>query len=151
MAYSIIEQELRDLDIFFKDNKKCIFLTSAGGRIPNILADNDISNEDFSSTVLSLEELYEVEINNNLVELLNLENETAYLEDFLLMAKRGFYCYDKTNLGNFSDTMFHLVAKPKNADKLFKSSKTENLLTISLSELPINYTPFNLFELMEIN
>lgn len=148
MAYSIIEQATKDLDIFFKDKFKLIHIASAGGNIPNQLADNDYLNEDFASTITILEESYEFEVNPNLTELLNL-NDTGldlYLIDFVFMAKRGFYSYDKTNLGDFSNPMFHLAARPIMPDNTEAIINSEMLLKIGI-DLPTHFDTFNLFDL----
>src|SRR5574343_1826661 len=132
MAYSLIEQETRDLDIFFKDSSKLIHIATAGGQIPNQLADNDKQNEEFASEVSNLEQTFEVEVNQNLAEFVNVPDNglERYLRDFILMASRGLYSYDKTKVGNFEDQFFHLVARPKKAENQLLSTKTENLLTI---------------------
>lgn len=150
MAYSIIEQETKDLDLFFKDNDKPIHIASAGGQIPFLLAENDIQNEEFSSEVSTLEEIFEIETNPGLIDLLNIttENLQAYLNDFISMARKGFYSYDKTNLGDFENAYFHLVAKPKPLMDLKISTLTEKLLKID-TVLPTDFTSFNLFELID--
>lgn len=148
MAYSIIEQATKDLDIYFKDKFKLIHIASAGGNLPNQLAENDLLNEDFASTITNFEELYEFEVNPNLTGLLNL-NDTGldlYLIDFVLMAKRGFYSYDKTILGDFSNPMFHLVARPILTDNAKAIVNTEILLKIGIV-LPTHFDSFNLFDL----
>lgn len=53
-------------------------------------------------------------VSNNLVTELNkninpLENYTSF---FKLMAKRGFYSYDKVNINDPYDYTFELIAKP---------------------------------------
>ena len=150
MAYSLIEQETRDLDIFFKDNSKLIHIASAGGQIPNQLAENDKQNEEFASEILNFEQTFDVEVNENLVEFVNIPDNglERYLRDFVLMASRGFYSYDKTKLGNFEDQFFHLVARPKKNGNQKLISKTQTLLKIN-TDLPTEFISFNLFEMID--
>lgn len=150
MAYTLIEQETRDLDIFFKDNSKLIHLASAGGQIPNRLSENDIQNEEFAAQISEIEESFEIEINQNLSEFVNIpENgQERYLRDFVSMAKRGFYSYDKTRLGKFEDPFFHLVARPIKKENKILITKTEKLMKIG-TELPTEFISFNLFELID--
>lgn len=149
MAYSEIELQTRDIDIFFKEKNKMIHLATAGGLIPQVLINNDIANENYASNVRNLPEQFQIEINPNLVQLLSLEPDTLndYLLEFTLMAKRGFYSYDKTNLGQFNDPTFHLVAKPKEHNK--ESILRNKNLTEVKSNLPEKFSSFNLFELFE--
>ena len=150
MAYSSIEQETRDLDIFFKDSSKLIHIATAGGQIPNQLADNDKQNEEFASEISTFDETFEVEVNQNLAEFVNIPDNgiERYLRDFILMASRGFYSYDKTKLGNFEDPFFHLVARPKKTENQLLTANTENLLSIK-TELTTEFVSFNLFELID--
>lgn len=150
MAYSSIEQETRDLDIFFRDISKLIHIATAGGQIPNQLAENDIQNEEYASNISNFEEVFEVEINENIAELVTIPENglERYLRDFRLMASRGFYSYDKTKLGNFEDQFFHLVARPKNSEIKFPDLKVEEILKFD-TELPKDFNSFNLHELFE--
>lgn len=149
MSYSLIEQETRDLDIYFKDRIKLIHIATGGGRIPNQLAENDIQNEDFASNISTFEESFDIEVNRNITEFVNIPENglEQYLRDFISMASRGFYSYDKTNLGNFEDQIFHLVAKPKESKNQKLNYLTDNLLQID-TELPTDFISFNLFELI---
>jgi hypothetical protein len=152
MAYTSIEQETRDLDIFFEDNSKLVHIASAGGQIPIQLADNDKQNEEFASDILSFEQVFEIEVNPNLIalEIVSQNGLESYLIDFVLMARRGFYSYDKTKLGNFEDQFFHLVARPKGNETIEQDYKKENLLKINI-ELPSEFNSFNLFNLFDNN
>jgi len=148
MAYTEIEQITLDIDLYLKDNKKNIHIASGGGRIPNSLANTDIAIEDFKDRVGTLDESFEIEINSNLSNLLNLTGDGSlenYLEDFRKKARQGFYTYDKTNLGNFEDFKFHLVAKPINKKKDTLNIDDSNLLKIK-RDLPEEFEPFNLDE-----
>ena len=149
MAYTLIEQQSRDLDIFLRDKGKIIHIASAGGRLPNILANSDLTSEDFFERLDSYEPIFEVEINGNIGELLGIQEAGLdnYLEDFRLMARRGFYSYDKTRIGNFDDRFFHLVAYPKFGDTKF--IYREDDLIISNKNFPTDFKSFDLFNLFE--
>lgn len=144
MAYSLLEQETMDLDIFLKDSNKYVHIATGGGQIPNNLASLDISSEEFKN--LQLDNIYdEIEINPFLNEILNLDNLESYLEDFIKYAKLGFYSYDKTKLGDFKNFDFHLVAKPKNgthSNKLYKTIQEFDF------DFPDHFHTFNLQEIV---
>jgi hypothetical protein len=147
MPYSQIEQMSRDLDIFFTDSKKIIHLASGGGVLPEKLTNTDEYNELVLSDLIryngSAYSDFEIEINPNLQELLQIEENDLnyYLKYFIEMAKHGFYSYDKTKLGNFDDYTFHLVAKPK--ENRFKRDYKWSLVHSKL-EFPEDFNPFNL-------
>jgi len=145
MAYTLVEQQSKDLDIFFRDKKKLIHIASGGGQIPKQLAENDTENEKFKSEVFNLNQSFEIEISQNLRELLNLDENgyTNYISDFVDMAKRGYYSYDKTKIGDFESPTFHLVAKPKDPDERMYLN-ADKLLKID-EELPDNFESFDLF------
>ena len=63
------------------------------------------------------------------------------------MARRGFYSYDKTVLESFEDPNFHLVARPVDKKEREISDITKSLITLKV-DLPIDFKPFNLFELL---
>jgi hypothetical protein len=152
MAYSIIEQQTRDIDVFLKDNNKLIHIASAGGRLPQFLAENDITNELIINQRNTFSENYEVEINQNLNQILNLETQNDlenYLADFIFMAKCGFYSYDKSKLGDFEDTNFHLVAWPGRKINENKNPLIfEKIISIN-SIIPTDLNSFDLSEYIE--
>lgn len=150
MAYSIIDQYTKDLDIFFKDGHKLIHIASAGGRIPDRLAENDEQNDHFASHVSNLGQTFEFEINQNLAESLKVLTAglDRYFNSYIQMARRGFHSHDKTRPGNFEDPFFHLVARPKKTEEFSFAAGTEDLMVID-TELPTEFTTFNLFELLE--
>lgn len=141
MAYSQMEQENLDLDLFFKDSEKQIHVATGGGQIPLKLSEIDISVENFKQDTLdSIIEEYEIIINTNLSEIIGLDGKEliTYLTDFVSFAKKGFYTYDKTKLGDFKDNTFHLVAKPK-----LKITTFNKLEHFSI-KLPDDFLVFNL-------
>lgn len=108
-----IEQQSLDIDWFFIDDSKIGFVASAGGKLPNSVANLDENIGKISSYFRSLPEKTEVIVNGKLEKIKNTNITDNYLKDFLYMAKRGLYTFDKTSLNNFSDTNYHLVVKPK--------------------------------------
>jgi hypothetical protein len=117
MAYSIEEQNSRDLDWYFVDgNKRLIHVATGGGKLPKIIEENDELNENLHSQILQLPIRYDIEINPLLSEFVNFENNELrelYLTDFNEMAGRGIISLDKSNLGIFEDGIYHIVAYPK--------------------------------------
>lgn len=141
MAYSIIEQYSRDIDYFFKDTEKLIHVASAGGRLPPIIVENDYLNELIAEQRNNFLELNDIEINPNLNEIINFntdDDRNNYLEDFIFMAKCGFYSYDKTILGDFENNHYHLVAWPKN-----KSLNKIKYNSLNYIDYQLNISPKN--------
>lgn len=148
MAYSQIEQSTLDLDLFFKDKNKYIHIASGGGRIPDILANSDNTIEEFKTILNDFKETFEIDVNPSLMEFLDIEENKLelYLESFIKYAKKGFFTYDKTNLGEFNDMTFHLVAKPIKGklelNKKYDFVNSENIL-------PEEFKPFVLTKFMK--
>lgn len=151
MAYSIIELNSLDLDIFFQDGSKIIHLASAGGLLPERLLNSDSYNENVLNIISNFNPEFEFEVNPNLIEILgiNQDNLENYIGSFVEMAKRGFYSYDKSRLGDFEDLTFHLVARPKSPLKphiLFGRYDILEKVITSTSDLPFDFKSFNLSE-----
>ncbi|MFN8296695.1 MAG: hypothetical protein U0T69_10900 [Chitinophagales bacterium] len=151
MAYSPIEQHSRDLDIFLRDSDKFIHFASAGGMLPEGAVNSDVYNN------LVIEELSqdnsdsEIEINPNISELLSLTDDdlTDYLASFVEMAKKGFFSYDKSKLGDFEDQTFHLVAKPKSPIKpnvLYEKFKSFEKIINTQKVFPTEFEVFDISE-----
>ena len=115
--YTEIEQQSLDIDWFFTGNNEIAFVASAGGKLPETIAELGEKNGILSSYFRNLPEISDVIINPELKSILPDVNET-YLSDFINMAKKGIYAFDKTVLNNFLDSNYHLVASPKNPLKL---------------------------------
>ncbi|MEC3874461.1 hypothetical protein [Chryseobacterium salviniae] len=115
--YTEIEQQSLDIDWFFTDNNEIAFVASAGGKLPNSISKIGDENRKLSSYFRSLPEISEVIINPQLKNIIPNLNE-SYLSDFVIMAKKGIYSFDKTTLNNFLDSNYHLVASPKIALKI---------------------------------
>ena len=151
MGYSKFEQETTDLDLYFRDSEKDVHIASGGGRIPEAINLLEQQIESFKDNWLIIEEEYEIEINPNLKELLNLSKDgyEFYIGDFEKNAKKGFYSYDKTNLGNLEDSTFHLVAKPK-----FRGGtemRAIGLPQISSANLPSEFKVFNINDVLNVS
>lgn len=153
MAYSLLEQHSRDLDIFLSDGSKLIHIASAGGSLPKSILNSDVYNDNILSSISQIDSNsnFEVDINPNLSEILDL-NENGienYVKSFVDMARKGFSSYDKTRIGNFEDQTFHLVAKPSsptNPNILFENYELNENLIISNLSFPNDYQIFNLSE-----
>lgn len=149
MAYTIEDQLTRDIDWFVLDtNDKPIHVASAGGRIPDYIIKNDRLNKIILKNIRQTLEQQKIIINPNLDEIVNFESESMrflYLRDFIFMAARGFYSYDKTVLGNFENTMYHLVAWPEN--QVVIDFKTHSLIPKLDIEFPVAFDSFNLINI----
>lgn len=110
--YTEIEQQTLDIDWFFTDNENIAFVASAGGKLPDTIANLDMDHQ-LSVYFRNLPEVSEVIINPELETILQKVDDN-YLSDFVGIAKKGLYAFDKTVLNNFSDPYYHLVASPKN-------------------------------------
>jgi len=108
-----IQQQTLDIDWFFTSEDKIGFVASAGGKLPSSVASLDEKNGILSSYFRNLPEKTEAIINNELEKIKGSAINENYLNDFLYMAKRGLFAFDKLSLNNFLDVNYHIVAKPK--------------------------------------
>jgi hypothetical protein len=106
-----IEQQSLDIDWFFTDEKHIAFVASGGGKLPKSIAES-VDYNLLSNYFRNLPEKTEVKINENLREILKMVPDERYLADYLAMAKKGIYSFDKTVLNNFLEPNYHLVASP---------------------------------------
>lgn len=154
MAYSELYQMQNDIDWFFKDNLGRFYhVASAGGLIPKTISENDTFNDNFNRLVRSLPDRFDYEVNEILDQIVNFGqglNRDFYLDDFISMAKKGFYSFDKNKLGDFENTNYHLVVKP-----IITSHQNEFFADIAFFNLNIakksidrnELKPFNIFDL----
>jgi len=113
MDVNNFEHQGVDADWFFLCENNIVFVASGGGKLPcSVLENWDIISE-LSSFFRGLPATCKTEINPNLNEIIGSKADANYLRDFVFMAERGLYAFDKTNLNNFNDTIYHLVASPK--------------------------------------
>jgi len=109
-----IEQETSDINWFFLSGNKIGFVASGAGKLPGSVSNLDEKLALLWSYFKDLPETSELLINPELESIKNTIITNDYLEDFIFMAKRGLYTFDKTTANNFRDTNYHLVAKPAN-------------------------------------
>ena len=147
--FTEIEQQTLDIDWFFTDQINIAFAASGGGKLPSSFTKIQ-KNEMLVLYFRSLPEISEVIINKDLINILPHKIDKEYLADFVFMSKKGLYSFDKTNVGNFSDTNYHLVCKPTNPLKLqdLSTEIKEILINISFNKslnqtLGINTEEFN--------
>jgi hypothetical protein len=53
------------------------------------------------------------ELNNILIKVFGSGVNERYLKDYVLMARKGLFSFDKTYPNNFMDPYYHLVATPR--------------------------------------
>lgn len=105
--------DLYDMDIFLYDEVKLIHIATAGMPLINSLASLDFNPLANLKRVLLYRRVFEYELNNEIVRD-NLVGELSdYIHFFNLMAKRGFFSFDKVNISNTEDYRFQLISKPK--------------------------------------
>ncbi len=105
-------QETLDIDWFFTNTENIGFVASAGGKLPESVAQNWDESRWVVSFLKQLPDVSEVVINPRLSEAINGKVDDRYLFDFLTIAKKGIFAFDKTALSCFSDLNYHLVASP---------------------------------------
>ena len=98
-----------------KNNSIAVF-ASAGGYIPeNLLGAIDFFlsfSENIRESRIISKDIF---INKNISSILGIDDKKSlkrYLEDFIYLAERGLYVYDKTNIEEQFDDKYHLVASP---------------------------------------
>ena len=106
-----IEQQSLDIDWFFTNNHQIAFVASGGGRLPNSIV-NLSESRLLSSFFRRLPVTSDVVINPLLNNIKGFVANDQYLSDFIYMAKRGLFSFDKSVLNDFLDCNYHLVAKP---------------------------------------
>ncbi|MBA9073224.1 hypothetical protein GGR22_001350 [Flavobacterium gossypii] len=105
------QQQTLDIDWFFIADDKIGFVASAGVKLPESVAVLDEKIGILSSYFRNLPEITTAHIHDELKEIKKIDEK--HLADFVFMAKRGLYAFDKLVLNNFSDLKYHLVAKPE--------------------------------------
>lgn len=114
-------EEAYDIDWFFLDKNNYIgFIASGGGEIPlQIKNDNNYRLREYFNNAPDIDK--NLEINKEIKSILGVFDEEKLNEilfDFIFIAKKGIYCFDKTILNNSSDTNYHKVVEPKTILKL---------------------------------
>lgn len=148
-----------DLDLFLFDSSKIIHISTAGMTLINSLRNMNLLeyNSNFK-TVLSYRRTFKFEVNRQL-ERDNITVRESYFSFFNLMAKRGFYSYDKVNIDNNEDYNFQLISKPIYNRKLIINDEfelgntfSENIINYKLDlfkakkDFPVDFEIFNISE-----
>lgn len=107
-----IIQEASDIDWFFTNTNVIGFVASGGGELLGSVVENWEESRLLASFFKELPAKTDIIINRGLDKIINGKADERYLADFITMAQRGIFAYDKTILGNFSDLNYHLVASP---------------------------------------
>ena len=129
--YTESEVHTRDIDWFCAINGIYVHIASAGGRIPNLINDRRVLRT-IQREVETLEDINtgeEIHINADALDRIGVNRED-YLPSFLRMAKKGFYSFDRTNIYDPEDNLYHLVAWPTHL-----VYDIENMPTINYPEL----------------
>ena len=110
------EQQALDIDWFFTNYEYNGFGASGGGLLPASVAKSKENNELLKLYFNDLPERCGARISYHLNKIIEHPDE-RYLFDFVKMAKKGLFSFDRTNPGNYSDHNYHLVAIPVNPIK----------------------------------
>lgn len=107
------EQSYLDIDWFFTDSKNVGFVASAGGKLPKSVSKSKDTIQLLASYFRDLPPITDVLVNPKLKEIMiNREVNENYLSDFIFMAEKGLYSFDKTLLNDLNDDRYHLVVSP---------------------------------------
>ncbi|MFN1218826.1 hypothetical protein ACKW6Q_17810 [Chryseobacterium kwangjuense] len=140
-----IHQQTMDLDWFLTDREYIGFMASGGGKLPGSVAGSEENRQVLVNYFRNLPEISEIMINPELDNILGSEVSDRYLEDYVLMTKKGLYSFDKTYPVQFLNPQYHLVAGPKQPLKL--KDLPRNILDIIVKTQYSN----KLMEIQEIN
>lgn len=110
--------EALDIDWFFIDNELNLYHVASGGGIPpKSIQDNFDTYYLIQNYFNSLPILSEnVIVKDNLELFISFVNDDAkikYLSTFIEFAKKGLISFDKSDLTNTEDSIYHLVVSPK--------------------------------------
>lgn len=173
--------QTHDIDYFCIINGVPVHIASEGGRIPDILNNKEILQEQ-CHWVYGLPDTYnnnEIQTNDNKIEeiindggyeyLTELELEQSkrhdiakemYYSSFIKMAQKGFYSFGKSNPDNPEDPYYHIVARPQSfkrpASLLSSFLESDYIQKISIPELDFDkdissLVNLKLVELIESN
>ena len=123
MKYSDIYLVNHDVDWFSLVNGVYIHVASAGGVIPDFVNDDE-QLRIVQHQVEMLPFIYgedEIEFNDVAIQNVLGDNNSrarlSYIESFKVMAQKGFFSYDRTNIGEPLDNRYHLVCRPLHPDQ----------------------------------
>ena len=107
------EQYYMDFDWFFTDTKNIGSVASAGAQLPKSVLRSKENLELLTSFFEELPPITEAIINPRLQEFkLGVKLHEIDLSNFIFMAERGLYSFDKALAGNLGDNRYCLVASP---------------------------------------
>ncbi|TFF35967.1 hypothetical protein [Mucilaginibacter psychrotolerans] len=106
-----IEQQTSDIDWFFTDGENIAFVASGGGKLPSSVSSSKHDTELLADYFWNDEIRSEFIINPSLKEIVG-KADDLYLSDFVTMACKGLFAFDRTVLNHFADLNYHLVAVP---------------------------------------
>lgn len=129
-----IRQQTLDIDWFFVSDNAIGCVASGGGKLPESVAFLNDEIWTITSYFRNLPEKTSIIINEELEKIKGAALTDNYLSDFVYMAKRGLFAFDKSNLNNFLDSKYHLVTRPVEPIELEK-------LSVEIQEL-INKTNY---------
>lgn len=111
--YTESEVHTRDIDWFCAINGIYVHIASAGGRIPNLINNREVLRpiQRAVETLEAINTIEEVHINEDALQRIDMNRED-YLPSFIRMVRKGFYSFDRTNIGAPEDNHYHLVAWP---------------------------------------
>jgi hypothetical protein len=95
-----IEQASLDIDWFFTDGQYISFMASGGGRLPGSVSESKETHKILANYFRNLPEISDViinpELNNILIKVFGSGVNERYLKDYVLMARKGLFSFDKT-------------------------------------------------------
>ncbi|MBZ4034494.1 hypothetical protein K6T82_06935 [Flavobacterium sp. 17A] len=138
MAFTIEEQLCSDMDIFFPCNGLFrLHVATAGGVLPEKLMNLDKILNYNAKQFRSYKQQFEYIINPNLDEIKFFKSSfhrQLYIEDFVDKARKGFVSFDKSDINDPYDKLFHVVAYPKPTSEIFFFHPKFDLREIQFSE-----------------
>lgn len=125
MRYSDSYIANHDIDWFCTIGGLCVHVASAGGKIPDLINDDD-QLRTIQHQVELLPDIYSDEdISYNeaaISRVIGQENgpkaRAQYLESFSAMARKGFISLDKKNIADPEDNHYHMVCWPSRMDRM---------------------------------
>jgi len=123
MKYTEDIQMTIDIDWFAVDlDGVIVHFASGGGKIPNSVAFNQSDTKKitqyFRDLPVKASDFKVSQTLDHIIKFPSRESQERYLNDFIEMANRGLYSFDKTEPGNFSNKQYHLVVSPESTLKL---------------------------------
>lgn len=147
--------DTHDVDWFAIINGVVIHVASAGGLIPDAVKKNLSESSVYVAQLALIEKEEVITISDNFISerlgiplgqiiddvLLeyNLTRKEAYLSSFKLMARRGLYSFDKTNINDPTDNHYHLVAWPTSEDNRLKPEDSSKCQIPVLNSINVNF------------